>query len=254
MMGMTAFRLYEVGGCVRDELLGIDSDDVDYSVVPKFSFGTAEEAMEAFKRNYLEPMGFAIFEERPEFYTFRCRVPERSFLRNRTNVADFVIARREGPYSDNRRPDYVLPGTLEDDLSRRDFTINAIAKCSRTGELVDPHNGRVDLANGVLRFVGDPMERIREDGLRVMRAIRFAAVYDLEIPDADYEALTSEESIILLSRQKKERLFMELNKLFARANVQTACNWLGSLPKDLVDSVFSEGLRIAPTMKAMKKI
>jgi tRNA nucleotidyltransferase/poly(A) polymerase len=254
MTEMNSFSLYEVGGCVRDELLGIDSDDVDFAVVPDSSFGTVEDAMGAFKRNYLEPKGFAIFEERPEYFTFRCRVPERSFLSGRTNVADFVIARREGPYSDNRRPDYVLPGTLDDDLSRRDFTINAMAKCTRSGELIDPYNGRVDLANSVLRFVGDPMERIREDGLRIMRAIRFAAVYDLTIPEEDYEALTSEESILLLSRQEKNRLYTELNKLFARAGSHSACNWIGSLPKEMVDAILSNGLRIGPTMKAMKKV
>lgn len=249
------FELYEVGGCVRDEILGIASDDVDYSVVPrKGEFREAEEARVAFRETFLEAQGFEIFEEREEFFTFRCLVPAESILRERTKIADFVMARIEGPYSDNRRPDFVLPGTLDDDLSRRDFTINAIAKVPFTGEIIDPHGGVRDLEARTLRFVGNPMDRIQEDGLRILRAIRFAAVYDLTIPEEDYEALTSDEAVACLLRQKVDRIFMEMNKLFTRASAYTATNWIGSLPPNMVEAIFRGNLRLAPTLKAAKRL
>src|SRR4051812_1141546 len=99
-------KFYEVGGCVRDELLGIPSKDIDFVVIaPSF------EAMRA----HLLAEKFKIFVEKQEFVTIRASVPPGHPLRQRTRDADFVLARKDSPTSDGRRPDYVEPGTLEDD-------------------------------------------------------------------------------------------------------------------------------------------
>ena len=110
----------------------------------------------------------------PEFLTIRAQVPaSEAKLLARTKVADFVLCRKDSASGDGRRPDSVEPGTVLDDLARRDFTMNAIARDVQTGEVLDPHGGREDIKWKTLRFVGDPMTRIREDGLRVLRGLRF---------------------------------------------------------------------------------
>src|SRR5690606_30256826 len=116
---MTAIQMFEVGGCVRDDLLGIPTKDVDFTVVaPSF------DAM----RDHLIREGFRIHVESPEFVAIRAGVPEGHPLRERTKDADFVLARKDAPTGDGRRPDFVEPGTLMDDLARRDFTVNAMAR------------------------------------------------------------------------------------------------------------------------------
>lgn len=140
----TDFHFFEVGGCVRDELMGLSSKDVDFSVVaPKGKFNFASTAFSALCKD-LDRQGFQIFEVREEFLTVRAKVPKGHPLAARTAVADFVLARKEGPYSDGRHPDWVVPGTLLDDLSRRDFCCNAISR-DIDGNLVDPFDGVGDL-------------------------------------------------------------------------------------------------------------
>ena len=128
-------HFFEVGGCVRDSLLGRNTKDIDFTVVAP-SFGAM--------RQHLLNEGFTIHVENPEFQTIRCGVPEGHVLRKRTKDADFVWARHEGPYSDGRHPDWVEPGTLLDDLERRDFTVNAIAR-GVDGHIIDPFDGQVIL-------------------------------------------------------------------------------------------------------------
>ena len=156
-------QVYEVGGCVRDSLLGIPSKDVDFVCVA---------ASYAAMRTWMVGQGFKLWLEKPEFVTIRASVPQNHPLRARTRDADFVLARRDAPSSDGRRPDWVEAGTLADDLARRDFTVNALAR-GEDGVIIDLFGGRDDLAAKTLRFVGEPMARIREDGLRVLRGFRF---------------------------------------------------------------------------------
>jgi tRNA nucleotidyltransferase (CCA-adding enzyme) len=120
--------------------------------------------------------------------------------------------RGEGAYSDARRPDHVVFGvTLEEDLARRDFTMNAIAYDPVADALVDPFGGHADLAARVIRAVGDPEARFREDGLRVMRAIRFAATLGFTIEPATEAAIPS--ALGSLARVSGERVRDELLKL-----------------------------------------
>jgi tRNA nucleotidyltransferase (CCA-adding enzyme) len=156
--------MYLVGGYVRDKILGVRSKDMDYSVeAPSY-----DAMKEEIKRR-----GGTIFLEKPEYLTIRARVPEMG-------AADFVLCRKDGSYIDGRRPEDVEPGTLMDDLARRDFTMNAIA-LSEDGEYIDPFNGRQDIDDRFIRCVGDPADRFAEDHLRMLRAIRFSVTKDMWI-------------------------------------------------------------------------
>lgn len=199
-------RLFEVGGCVRDELLGKPSKDVDFAVeAPSF------DIME----RHIKGMGLRIFLSKPEFLTIRAGVPKGHKLRERCKDADFVLCRKDGPSFDGRRPEFVEAGTIIDDLARRDFTVNAIARCVETGDFVDPHGGQEDLDKRVLRFVGNPRERIREDGLRVLRALRFSVTKGLKMSHDTTAALTLELAADMLVGTSTERVREELDKMFA---------------------------------------
>lgn len=145
-------------------------------------------------------------------------------------VVEVTTYRTEAGYSDSRHPDKVYWGkTLEEDLARRDFTINAIAlrftsfgkSQDKQGkpliDFVDPYNGQVDLKNKVIRAVGDPNERFGEDALRMMRAVRFATLLSFEIEDKTLEAIGKNAS--KLSKISGERIREELFKVVGNENV-----------------------------------
>lgn len=243
---MENFTFYEVGGCVRDSLLDLPTKDVDFSVVAQEGqFETVESAFSALEAQLLE-QGFKVFESKPEYQTIRAQVPVGHPLRQRVKDADFVLARRDGPYSDGRRPDYVLPGTLEDDIFRRDFTVNALARTVE-GELVDLVGGQEDLARRLLRFVGDPLERVREDGLRVMRAFRFSVTKGFAFAAETEEVLLSAFAAEMMAGVAAERVREELVKMF-RHDTLAALRLLGSLPAATQEAVFRDGLRLDATL------
>lgn len=160
-------KTYEVGGSVRDKLLGVESKDRDFAVV-----APSWEAM----REYVHGVASKVFLEKPEYLTIRALVGKEA--------RDYVLARKDGTYSDSRRPDSVTPGTIEDDLRRRDFTVNAIAIDEATCEMLDPFGGAADLKSRTLRCVGGAQGRLSEDALRAVRAIRFMVTKGLQ-PDED---------------------------------------------------------------------
>ena len=127
---------------------------------------------------------------------------------------EVTTLRGEGAYSDGRRPDSVrFVQTIEEDLSRRDFTVNAMAIDPGTGALIDPFGGRADLAAGVLRAVGDPVERFSEDGLRPLRACRFVATLEFELdPDT---AAAIPRTLDTFRRVSPERVQAEWRKALA---------------------------------------
>lgn len=232
-------RLYEVGGCVRDELLGIKAKDVDFAVeAPSFA------AMLA----HIEGEGLKVFLAKEEFLTIRAGVPEGHPLRARCKDADFVLCRKDGPSTDGRRPDFVEPGTIYDDLARRDFTVNAMAKDPFTGELIDPHNGRFDLIGHNLRFVGDPMTRIREDGLRVMRALRFSITKGLRLDRPSYLAVYSDEAAEMLKKVSIERIRDEFEKMLAHDQMATI-RMVADFHCYLQMAIFRGGFRFTSTLK-----
>lgn len=245
------FNFFEVGGAVRDRFLGINSKDVDFVSVPQNlnQFSTASDAFATLEEQLTE-QGFKVFLSTPEFLTIRAQVPNSHKLRDRTLVADFVLARKDGPSSDGRRPDFVLPGTLHDDLSRRDFTINAMAIDPVTNQLIDPFNGRKDVENQILRFVGDPMQRITEDGLRVLRLFRFFITKELNIEVTTDQFLRDNQSEIvdLMHGVSAERIREELSKMFSHNTLKSL-----QLLEDFTqirDFVLGEsGIKLMPTFK-----
>jgi tRNA nucleotidyltransferase/poly(A) polymerase len=160
-----------VGGAVRDLLRGVLPTDWDVA-----TSASPDEVVSAFPTStWLNRFGTVTVHGDPP--------------------VEVTSYRSEGGYADRRRPDAVRFGvTLADDLARRDFTINAVAwrpthLARGIGELVDPHGGRADLAAGVLRAVGNPATRFEEDALRLIRAVRFAARFELRLDPATEAAL-----------------------------------------------------------------
>jgi tRNA nucleotidyltransferase (CCA-adding enzyme) len=191
-------KIYKVGGAVRDSLLGRKSKDLDYAV----------EARDYEDMRYFISTRGTIYQERPEFFTIRAKMPG-------LGDADFVLCRKEGYYSDGRRPDSVEIGTIYDDLARRDFTMNAIAIDTVTNKIIDPHNGIFDLEIGILRCVGQAEDRFNEDALRIMRALRFRLVYNLTFDVNIKTCLTNKSIVSKLENVSIERVMEELNKMFA---------------------------------------
>ena len=186
----SGFEAYAVGGCVRNFLLGIEPKDYDVTTSAK-----PEEMKRALE-------GFRLVETGIKYGTLTvisCGMP-----------IEVTTYRIDGNYSDNRRPDDVTFTTkLAEDLKRRDFTVNAMAYSTKTG-IIDIFGGRADLQNGVIRAIGDPDERFGEDGLRILRALRFAACYGLKIEPKTSEAIHRNRQ--LLENIAGERIAAEFSK------------------------------------------
>lgn len=230
-------KFYRVGGCVRDEFLGRKSKDIDHAVeAPSF---------EAMKKEIMD-RGGRIYQCKPEFFTIRAMVPM-------LGDCDFVFCRKEGPYSDGRRPDWVKPGSIEDDLARRDFTINAMAK-DENGGIIDPHDGRVDIVKRILKPVGDARQKLTEDGLRIIRALRFSAQLGFMI-GSDIDNVLRDDDLMLhvVPQQKKERIRDELEKGF-RANSYAMIRVLAKYPV-IANCIFNpkQDMWLLPTQKSRKK-
>ena len=191
-------KFYQVGGSIRDEILGRKPKDFDYAVeAPSFDAMRAE----------IVGRGGEIFVEHPEFLTIRAKMPM-------TGPADFVLTRKESHYTDGRRPDSVTIGNIYDDLERRDMSINAIAKSLDTGEIIDPYHGIDDIKNRLLKAVGCPKDRIQEDALRLVRFFRFHVTLGFDLDFAIVDCLHSPEYINLLENISEERIYNELTKCF----------------------------------------
>lgn len=243
---MPDFEIFEVGGCVRDEILGLPIKDVDYTVVGPKSF----EEFEA----KLESMGFKIFVRTPEHFTIRAHFPKGWEFAGRDVsrlTGDFVLARKEGAYSDGRRPDKVEVGTLYDDLARRDFTVNAIAK-NEFGEYIDPFDGVTDLTGWkMLRAVGSAEDRIREDALRALRALRFSLTKGFNIDTDIHDVLDSTWLPELVEVISFERRMDELDKMLKFDTIATL-SILETLPEELKAAILT-GYRLTPTSKKAKR-
>ena len=191
-------KFYKVGGAVRDELLGVPVKDIDFAVeAPSYS---------AMKQAILDRDG-KVFLETPQFFTIRAKVPK-------LGASDFVLCRKDRGSADGRHPDSVEAGTLIEDLARRDFTVNAMAR-SEEGILIDPFGGINDLATHTLRTVGNARERFEEDYLRILRAIRFAVTKKMKLHKDIVDCLNNASLIMGISKVSVERVREELGKAFA---------------------------------------
>jgi len=226
-----AVKMYLVGGYVRDEILGVPSKDMDYSV---------EAPSYAAMREEIERRGGEIFLETPEYLTIRARVPNMG-------AADFVLCRKDGAYVDGRRPEDVEPGTLLDDLARRDFTMNAIAK-DEDGNYIDPFGGQSDMKLGVIVCVGDARKRFEEDYLRMLRAIRFSLTKKMALDPNIAVCLRDPEMVEKIADVSVERVREEMLKCFHHNTLATLM-LLENLPL-VRDIVFgNSGLWLKPTLE-----
>jgi tRNA nucleotidyltransferase (CCA-adding enzyme) len=185
---------YVVGGSLRDALLGRRPADWDLT-----TDATPERLQVLFARSlYENRFGTVVVHHRGTQY-------------------EITAFRRDATYTDFRHPDSVEFGdSIEEDLARRDFTVNAMAWGSRAGEeptFVDPHGGRDDLALGLLRAVGDPDRRFGEDALRMVRAVRLAATLDFDVEPETLAAIG--RNATLAAHLSGERICSELLKLLA---------------------------------------
>lgn len=238
---MTKIRIFEVGGCVRDDLLGRTPKDVDFVCeAPSF------QAM----LDHIEGMGLKLVPARihPEHLTAKALVPKDHWLRERCKDADFVLARKDGPTKDGRRPEFVEPGTLLDDLARRDFTCNAIARCPITREVFDPHCGEWHIQTRTLRFVGDPEKRIREDGLRVLRAWRFHTTTPLNMDPQTKDAVSSALAAEMLSKVSEQRREEEVAKMLS-VGTPRALEVFAMMPSFVREAIFTGRVRLSVTLK-----
>ena len=179
------FKFYEVGGKIRDEILGLQSKDVDYVAVPSESllekYKSAHE-MFVVLETFLLNEKFEIFLSTPDCFTIRAKFPKDHKYQG---VADFVMARKEIGYVEGTRTPIVIPGTLKDDLERRDFTVNAMAK-GDDGKIIDLFDGMNDLKRMVLITPLPPEQTFNDDPLRVLRAVRFAITKGFSLKFLDY--------------------------------------------------------------------
>jgi tRNA nucleotidyltransferase/poly(A) polymerase len=179
------FKFYEVGGKIRDEILGLQSKDVDYVAVPSdVLLGKYKSAHEMFVvlETFLLNEKFEIFLSTPDCFTIRAKFPKDHKYQG---VADFVMARKEIGYVEGTRTPIVIPGTLKDDLERRDFTVNAMAK-GDDGKIIDLFDGMNDLKRMVLITPLPPEQTFNDDPLRVLRAVRFAITKGFSLKFLDY--------------------------------------------------------------------
>jgi tRNA nucleotidyltransferase (CCA-adding enzyme) len=191
-------QAFLVGGGVRDLLLGRPPADFDVA-----TSAHPDKVLALFGSRYAIPTGLA-----------HGTVTVLSAGPDGPRPVEVTTFRSEGEYLDGRRPSEVRFGaTLEEDLSRRDFTMNAIAYDPVARQLIDPWNGQADLRAGLVRAVGDPLARFREDGLRPMRAVRQAAQLGFEIDPPTAQAIPA--TLDVFRKVSAERVRDELFKLVA---------------------------------------
>jgi len=199
----SGFSAYLIGGCVRDLMLKKEPKDWDFT-----TNATPEEIQKLFPDSVYEnsfgTVGVKIESEDPTL-----------------KIIEVTPYRTEATYSDNRHPDKVsFSDKLEEDLARRDFTINSLAYDPESAELVDIYKGQNDLKDKIIRTVGDPSARFQEDALRLLRAVRLSAELSFQIEDVTREAL--QKNAKLLAKISQERIRDEFTKILNSANPSIA--------------------------------
>ena len=212
------FNAFVVGGCVRDHLMGMTPHDFDIttSAAPKET----------------------------ENIFAGCRVIETGIKHGTVTVlykgisTEITTFRIDGSYSDGRHPDSVtFSRNIEDDLSRRDFTMNGIAYNPKSG-FVDPFGGEEDIRSGIIRCIGDPDKRFGEDALRVVRAMRFSADLGFTIEEQTARAMELHKKD--LRKVSVERIFAELKRLILGKDVKRVLMEFSSVFAEMIPSLGAE--------------
>lgn len=193
-LNRNGFESYVVGGAVRDMVMGLSPNDIDIT-----TSATPEEVIRLFPKTF--PSGIA-------FGTVTVVIENEEF--------EVTTFRTDGEYLDGRRPETVTFGkTIDEDLSRRDFTINAMAM-DIDGNITDPFGGLHDIEKEVVRCVGNPEKRFSEDALRMMRAIRFASRYEFAIEGVLFNSIKKFAPTI--KKVSLERINQEFTKILISKN------------------------------------
>ena len=229
-LSQAGFSAYLVGGCVRDLLfVGFGLGDVEgpkdwdlttdarpeeiQELFSTFAGATADKPATVYE-NQFGTVGVKTDSENPKL-----------------KVIEITTFRIESQYSDKRHPDEIkFAKTVEEDLSRRDFTVNALALSvveGMAGEIIDPYDGQQDLKNKILRAVGEPEKRFQEDALRLMRAVRLASEFSFNIESETEKAI--KDNAGLLKQIAKERVRDELTKLLMTKNAKSGVQMLEDL-------------------------
>ena len=230
-LAAAGYEAYVVGGCVRDALRGVDPHDWDVT-----TNATPDAIQKVFRRAlYLNHFGTVV-------------------VREGDHEVEVTTYRIEADYADHRHPTSVaFTDSLHEDLSRRDFTMNAMAwrpaTSDRLGELVDPFGGQKDLEAGVVRAVGEPRERFQEDALRMLRAVRFATLLDFTIDPRTEDAIRV--SAPLAKTLSGERIQQEMVKILGAPRPSAAFRKMSDL--GLLAVIFPE-LEIAKTIPQDKAV
>jgi len=235
-------ELYIVGGAVRDRLLGIDSKDIDF-VVTKMPYNDPDAALDAIYKALKPMVDGNINKVGESFGIVTANIEGEDF--------DFAIPRMKETKTGEGHSDFDVEldptASVSDDLSRRDFTFNAIAQ-AMDGSLVDPFGGAQDIKNGLIRAVGNPESRFKEDPLRMLRAFQFAS----RLSTSDGQPFTIEDNTLnaisklggLIKKNiSGERILSEFEKAWTkgRSNVETLITMLDTtgVGKDLFGQSFN---------------
>lgn len=221
---------YLAGGCVRDQLLGETPKDYDVAT------SAHPEHIEAiFKKTAAVGASFGVM-----------------LVRDFGPTIEVATFRSDGPYTDARRPDHVEFSTPELDALRRDFTINALFldPTPDGDQIIDFVNGQADIRARVLRAVGDPHHRLQEDHLRALRAVRFAARYDLTMDPTTRDAIAQHASD--LSGVSIERIGHEINRMMAHPSRAQAAMMIHELQLDSVIFGSDTNPASVPTLESLE--
>ncbi|HLM84016.1 MAG TPA: CCA tRNA nucleotidyltransferase [Candidatus Bathyarchaeia archaeon] len=253
------FEAFVVGGCVRDLLMNVEPKDWDVTTNAK-----PEDVMKIFPDNFYEnnfgtvgvkiPWNFSKVRSFPSS-SEALGIPQGRTLKNSYDVVEVTTYRIESKYSDKRRPDKVkFAKTLEEDLSRRDFTINALALKIKNSdfEIVDLFGGQKDLKNKIIRAVGEANERFDEDALRMMRAVRFSVTLgaDKQVKRTSGPRKLSEKTPFVIEEKTKKAIVKNSKnlKLIALERIQDELN------KILVSDFAAEGIELLRELKLLQYI
>ena len=237
-------KIFEVGGCVRDELLGLESKDIDFTVVLDDTSLSVDEGWDKMLM-WLRSEGFELFLETKDCFTVRGKFPKGH--KNEGLVGDFVMSRKEvGVIPGTRKPILEL-GTLEDDLMRRDFTVNSLCK-DEDGKIIDLFEGVYDLRTKVLRTPLDPMITLLDDPLRMLRGLRFSITKGFIIDSKLWDSMLDPRVLDKLKEVvSHERMREEITKMMKHDTIKSL-KLLNKVP-GLMEIVFSNGMWLMPTTK-----
>lgn len=256
---MKSYKLYKVGGCVRDALLGLKSKDID------FTFEFTDRYRDKYKdtntlvafntmNEILKEDGFDIKLETPEAFTTRALFPKDHKYAGLG--ADFVLARKEFYPNPETRMPVVELGTLYDDLKRRDFTCNAIAE-DEDGNLIDPFDGQGAIKQRRLRCPIDAATSFNDDPLRMLRALRFSITKGFTMSQDILKVIKTDKAMwdkfaMVVS---EERIREEIFKMFQHNTVHTM-RVLTTLDKNsginVLERIFGDTMWLKPTTEKRK--